>query len=69
MTGNHNFKAGLQFEESYLTLGLEAGNKNVDYVFNNRVPVSLNQWATPYQLEAQNKDFGFFVQDQWTMSA
>ena len=31
------------------------------------VPVSLTQWATPYGLKAQNKDFGFYVQDQWTM--
>ena len=31
------------------------------------VPVSLNQWATPYEQSAQNYDFGFFAQDQWTI--
>jgi hypothetical protein len=67
ITGNHAFKAGLQLEQSYLTVAAEAGTRNVDYVFNRGVPNSLNQWATPYQIEAQNKDFGFFVQDQWTM--
>ena len=67
VTGSHAFKAGFQLEETYLRLGNEAGNKNVDYVFSNGVPVSLNQWATPYELSAQNKDFGFFAQDQWTL--
>ena len=67
VTGGHNFKAGLQLEESYLEIEAENGNHNVEYAFNNRVPVSLTQWATPYGLKAQNKDFGFFVQDQWTL--
>jgi hypothetical protein len=67
VTGGHNFKAGFQFEESYLELEQENGNHNIEYTFNNQVPVSLTQWATPYLLKAQNKDFGFFVQDQWTL--
>ncbi|HLG60248.1 MAG TPA: carboxypeptidase regulatory-like domain-containing protein [Vicinamibacterales bacterium] len=68
VTGSHNFKAGLQLEESYLEIEAENGNKNVEYAFNRGVPVSLTQWATPYGLKAQNKDFGFFVQDQWTLN-
>jgi hypothetical protein len=67
VSGGHNIKAGFQFEESYLELEQENGTHNVEYAFNNQVPVSLTQWATPYRLEAQNKDFGFFVQDQWTL--
>jgi hypothetical protein len=67
VTGTHAFKAGLQLEETYFRQGLEAGTHNVDYVFNNRVPVSLNQWATPYEVKAQNKDFGFYAQDQWNL--
>jgi hypothetical protein len=66
--GGHNFKAGFQLEESYLEIQAENGNKNVEYAFNNRVPVQVTQWATPYGLKAQNKDFGFFVQDQWTLN-
>jgi Carboxypeptidase regulatory-like domain len=65
VTGTHNFKAGLQLEQTYLRLANEAGNKNVDYVFLNGVPASLNQWATPYEQRAENKDYGFFAQDQW----
>jgi hypothetical protein len=68
VTGSHNFKAGLQLEESYLEIEAENGTNNVEYAFNNRVPVSLTQWATPYGLKAQNKDFGFYVQDQWTLN-
>jgi hypothetical protein len=67
VTGSHNFKAGLQFEESHLEIEAENGTHNLEYAFNNQIPVSLTQWATPYGLKAQNKDFGFYVQDQWTL--
>ena len=67
VTGSHAFKAGFQLEESYLEIAAENGTNNVEYMFNNRVPVSLTQWATPYGSKAQNKDFGFYVQDQWTI--
>ena len=48
VTGSHNFKAGLQLEESYLEIEAENGNHNVEYAFNRGVPVSLTQWATPH---------------------
>jgi hypothetical protein len=67
VTGGHNIKLGAQFEESYLEIEAENGNNNVEYAFNNQLPVSLTQWATPYGLKAQNKDFGVYAQDQWTL--
>jgi hypothetical protein len=67
VTGAHAFKVGFQLEQIYFRQALEAGTHNVDYVFNNRLPFSLNQWATPYEIRAQNKDFGLYAQDQWTM--
>jgi hypothetical protein len=67
VTGGHNFKAGMQLEESYLEIEAENGTHNVEYAFNNQVPVSVTQWATPYGLKAENKDFAFYVQDQWTL--
>ncbi len=67
VTGSHAVKAGFQLEQTYLRQSFELGTTNVDYVFTNGVPTSLNQWATPYELSAQNKDFGFFAQDQWTL--
>jgi hypothetical protein len=68
ITGSHAFKTGLQLEESYLDISAELGTTNVDYVFSNSIPVSLTQWATPYGLKAQNKDFAFYAQDQWTIN-
>jgi len=67
VTGSHNFKAGLQLEESFLEIEAENGTHNVEYTFNRGLPSGLTQWATPYGLKAQNKDLGLYVQDQWTM--
>ena len=40
----------------------KAGTNNVDYMFNNGVPVSLNAVGDAVRTEArENKDFGFFV--------
>ena len=67
LTGGHTFKAGGYLEESYLELYAENGTKNLEYTFNNQVPVSLTQWATPYGLKAQDADFAFYAQDQWNV--
>src|SRR5262245_14314798 len=68
ITGGHNIKAGFQLEESKYEIESEIGNTNIEYAFRNGVPVQLTQWATPYGLNAQNKDFGFYVQDQWNVN-
>ena len=68
VTGSHAFKAGFQFEESLLDLGTEAGTTDLNYTFRNQIPVSVTQWATPFLEKDRNKDWGFFVQDQWTVS-
>jgi len=67
VTGGHNVKGGFYFEESYLEIEAENGTNNVEYAFNNQVPVSVTQWATPYGLKAENRDFAFYIQDQWTL--
>ncbi len=67
VTGSHSFKTGFQLEESVLDLGVEVTN-NVNYTVRNGIPVSLTQWATPYIERDRNKDWGVFVQDQWTMN-
>ena len=67
VTGSHAFKTGFQLEESVLDLGVEVTN-NVNYTVRNGIPVSLTQWATPYIERDRNKDWGFFAQDQWTVS-
>ena len=66
VTGSHSFKAGFQLEESKSDVGTEVTG-NVNYNVRNGVPVGITQWATPYIAYERNKDFGFFVQDQWTV--
>jgi hypothetical protein len=67
ITGSHAFKAGFQLEQSALHIVSEAGTHNVEYAFRNQVPVSLTQWATPYELRVRIRDYGFYAQDQWTI--
>ena len=66
VTGSHAFKAGMQLEELANNRSTEV-NGDVHYTFNNRVPVSLTQWASPYFVKNKDYDFGFYVQDQWTI--
>ena len=66
VTGTHAFKGGLQFDELVQNISTEV-HGNVNYTFNNQKPVSITQYATPYLQLNQDKDFGFFVQDQWTL--
>ena len=66
VTGSHAFKTGLQLEQGLVNLGVEVTN-NVDYSVRNGIPESITQWATPYYDRARVRDYGFFVQDQWTM--
>src|SRR6185503_18593481 len=49
VTGTHAFKTGIQLEQTYIRIGAELGTRNVDYIFSGGSPVSLNQWATPYE--------------------
>ena len=67
VTGGHAFKAGFQLEQSYVEIEAENGTHNLEYTFNNQIPVSLTQWATPYGLRSEAKDYGFYAQDQWNL--
>jgi hypothetical protein len=66
VTGTHAVKAGLQLEELANDRSTEV-HGNVNYTFNNQVPVSITQYATPYFIENNVHDFGFYAQDQWTV--
>ena len=69
VTGSHAFKTGFQLEEMVQDIStVVSGGQNVVYTFNNRVPTQITQWATPYLQRANNKDFGFYAQDQWTVN-
>ncbi len=66
VTGSHAFKTGFQLEELSNSVDRQV-HGNVNYVFNNRVPSSITQYATPYSTRNNVKDFGFYAQDQWTI--
>jgi Carboxypeptidase regulatory-like domain len=68
VTGSHTFKAGFQLEQAYIDAQAENGTHNLEYTFNNQVPTSLTQWATPYGFRSEDKDYGFYAQDQWNLS-
>ena len=66
VTGSHAFKGGFQLEELANDRSTEV-HGNVNYTFNNQVPVSITQYASPYFVENRVYDFGFYAQDQWTI--
>jgi hypothetical protein len=66
VTGSHNFKTGIQLEQSIQNLSTEV-NHNVNYRFNNRIPNQITQWATPYLRRNRNRDLGLYAQDQWAI--
>ena len=66
VTGSHAFKGGFQFEESTANFGVSTIG-DVNYVVRDGIPVSITQWATPWFEQNRNKDWGWFVQDQWTV--
>ncbi len=67
VTGSHAFKAGVQNEQAISATGARV-NGNMSYTFNQGVPASLTQFATPYLLEARTRaDVGIFFQDQWAI--
>jgi hypothetical protein len=68
ITGSHAFKAGvITFTGESEIRGEPVYNEQ--YVFRNRVPVSITQVAFPHRHIARVKmDLGLFAQDQWTFN-
>lgn len=68
VTGTHALKFGVQDEQGILKAYRNAQTGNVSYTFNNQLPVSLTQYATPYELQNRFKhDLGVYAQDQWAL--
>jgi hypothetical protein len=67
VTGSHNFKAGLQVEQGFSSVGVGAnvGSKTISYGMLRGVPNRVTQRATPYLYDNNIRDYGLFVQDQW----
>src|SRR6185436_3071491 len=68
VTGSHAMKVGMQLEKSGADSNLVANGNDVSYTFNNQIPLSLTQYATPYTtMERAKADMGVYAQDQWTI--
>jgi len=66
--GGHELKTG--FENQWMSYDdLRADNNfSLSYGFNNGVPVSLQQRATPFEIHQRSPlDLGLYVQDKWTV--
>ena len=69
VTGSHAMKFGVQDEQGILKAFRSSNTSNVSYTFNNALPVSLTQYATPYELQNRFKhDLGIYAQDQWALN-
>jgi hypothetical protein len=66
VTGSHSFKLGMQAQEGW---NRQNGHINLDrqYIFFNRNPILINQFATPLTKEERARSIGLFAQDQWTI--
>jgi hypothetical protein len=68
VTGSHALKFGVQDEQGMLRAFRRTSDSNVSYTFNNQIPVSLTQYATPYLIENRFRhDLGIYAQDQWAI--
>ena len=68
VTGSHALKFGFQDEQGILKAYRVASSSNVSYTFSNGSPVSLTQYATPYELQNRFRhDLGLYAQDQWAI--
>jgi hypothetical protein len=68
VTGSHAVKVGVQDEQGLFKAFRNSSTSNVSYTFNNGIPVSLTQYATPYELQNRFKhDLGLYAQDQWAV--
>ena len=67
VTGSHSVKVGIHIEQGVLNTNTQGQSHDVSYLFRFMRPISLNQFATPYELQARFTETGIYAQDQWTL--
>jgi hypothetical protein len=72
ITGSHAFKTGLDLSEYSEGAPNRANDPNQingarSYVFRDRIPQQVAIWAVPFEALGRSRDFGVYVQDQWTI--
>ena len=68
VTGTHALKFGFQDEQGILKAYRVAATGGYSYTFSSGKPVSITQYATPYELQNRFRhDMGLYAQDQWAI--
>ena len=68
VTGSHAWRIGTSAWEAQSFWLNSHYLGNVHYTFRNGIPVSLTQWATPYDEKIRTiPNLGLYVSDQWTV--
>ena len=73
ITGNHNFKAGVNLSQFADGAGPDRFTdpnqiaQGRSYTFRNTVPEMVTIWAVPHGLRGSATNNGVFAQDQWTI--
>jgi hypothetical protein len=65
VTGSHAFKAGLQELEGWHNTYANV-NQDLQYIFLNKQPIQLTEFAMPFQEQLRVRNVGLYAQDQWT---
>jgi len=65
VTGSHDAKFGLDLKNGF-QVSMRELNQDINYTFNNGVPVQLTENATPTITKGRlNDDLGLYARDQW----
>ena len=68
VTGSHAFKTGFTLVEGWQNFNATLNDPPLRYQFRNGLPVSLTQWASPFEARSRfHPNLGLFAQDQWTI--
>jgi hypothetical protein len=70
VTGSHSFKTGMQLMHGWRNafFFMDPARNYSNYVFNGRVPTTVNYYAGPIGDQGRMRTLGIFAQDQWTIS-
>jgi hypothetical protein len=67
VTGSHSLKFGIQGHWWRDDREIHTNTQRLQYTFVFGNPVSITQYASPYEVNARAMQVSFFVQDQWTL--
>jgi hypothetical protein len=67
VTGTHSLKFGMQGNWWRDDREIHTNTQRLQYTFVFGNPVSITQYASPYEVNARAAQLSFFVQDQWTL--